>query len=159
MSTSRAYVLETAAPRADARLRYGPDPLHFGDLRLPGGTGPHPVVVMVHGGFWRARFNLEYAGHLCAALAALGIATWNVEYRRLGDTGGGWPGTLLDVAAAADHLRTLAAPYHLDLSRVVAMGHSAGGHLALWLAARRRRWPRSWRWPAWPTYSAPLSWA
>ncbi len=138
MSDSRENVLERPAPPADARLPYGPDPLHFGDLRLPSGPGPHPVVILVHGGFWRARFDLEYMGHAAAALSAAGTATWNVEYRRLGNDGGGWPGTLLDVARAADRLRTLAPQYGLDLARTIALGHSAGGHLALWLAARRR---------------------
>lgn len=131
-------ILEAPAPPADFRLRYGPDPLHFGDLRLPIGAGPHPVVVAVHGGFWRARYDLEHLGHLCSALTEAGIATWSVEYRRVGNAGGGWPNTFLDVAHAADALRDLAAPYNLDLSRVITLGHSAGGHLALWLAARHR---------------------
>src|SRR5579864_1380245 len=138
MSTSRERILETPPPRGGTRLSYGPDPLHYGDLRLPDRAGPHPVIMMIHGGFWRDRFDLEYAGHPCAALTAAGAATWNVEYRRIGNPGGGWPGTLLDVALAADHLRELAADYGLDLDRVVTMGHSAGGHLALWLAARGR---------------------
>src|SRR4051794_22643314 len=82
-----------AAP-ANARIPYGPDPLHFGDLRLPSGNGPHPVVVVVHGGFWRAQYDLTHIGHACVALTALGVATWSLEYRRLGNPGGGWPGTL-----------------------------------------------------------------
>lgn len=126
------------APAAGARLSYGPEPLHYGELRLPAGPGPHPVVLALHGGFWRAAYDLTYMGHICAALAAAGVATWNVEYRRVGNPGGGWPGTFHDVARAADYLRTLAPRYRLDLSRVVTLGHSAGGHLALWLAARRR---------------------
>lgn len=77
-------------------------------------------------------------GHLCAALAAGGVATWNVEYRRIGNRGGGWPGTFEDVARAVDYLRELAPAHGLDLGRVVALGHSAGGHLALWAAGRRR---------------------
>ena len=131
-------ILDRPAPRADARLHYGPDPLQFGDLRLPQGTGPHPVAIVVHGGFWRAQYSLEYAGHMCIALRRLGIATWNLEYRRIGNPGGGWPNTFLDVAQGADHLRILAKQYPLDLKRVISVGHSAGGHLALWLAARRR---------------------
>lgn len=138
MATSRERVLETPPPPADLRLSYGPESLHIGDLRLPDGPGPHPVVVMVHGGFWRNRFSLDHTGHACAALTAAGLATWNIEYRRLGDRGGGWPGTFLDVARAADYVREIAPQYHLDLDRVVTMGHSAGGHLALWLAARSR---------------------
>ena len=131
-------ILSQAAPPADARIAYGPDPLHFGDLRLPSGAGPHPVVVVVHGGFWRARYDLEHIGHVCAALTRCGLATWNIEYRRIGDSGGGWPGTFHDVARAADYVRELAPQYKLDLRRVVALGHSAGGHLATWLATRAR---------------------
>ncbi|HEV2239278.1 MAG TPA: alpha/beta fold hydrolase [Ktedonobacterales bacterium] len=125
-------------PAQIAVLAYGPLPQQFGELRLPAGPGPHPALVMVHGGFWRARYGLDYFGDICEALAAAGVATWNIEYRRLGDPGGGWPGTLLDVAAAVDHTRTLAARYPLDLARTGALGHSAGGHLALWAAGRAR---------------------
>ncbi|MBI4787464.1 MAG: alpha/beta fold hydrolase [Chloroflexi bacterium] len=121
-----------------ARIRYGAEPQQFGDLRVPNRAGPHPVVAVVHGGFWRNRYDLEHIGPLCAALTGNGIATWSVEYRRLGDPGGGWPGTFLDVAAAVNHLRTLAPQYNLDLERVVTMGHSAGGHLALWVAGLGR---------------------
>jgi acetyl esterase/lipase len=131
-------ILDLPAPPADARLPYGPDASQFGDLRLPQGAGPHPVAIVLHGGFWRASIGLEYAGHICAALAHTGIATWNIEYRRIGNPGGGWPGTFLDAALGADHLRTLAQKYPLDLKRVISVGHSAGGHLALWLAARPR---------------------
>jgi acetyl esterase/lipase len=92
----------------------------------------------VHGGFWRARYDLEHVGHLCADLTRRGYATWSLEYRRVGHEGGGWPGTFEDVARGMDFLRTLANSRPLDLSRVVVMGHSAGGHLALWLASRRR---------------------
>ncbi len=131
-------ILDLAPPWADARLPYGPDPSHFGDLRLPMGVGPHPVVMVIHGGFWRARYSLAHTGHLCAALTTAGFATWNLEYRRLGDPGGGWPHTLLDVGRGADYLRDVSAHYPLDLTRLLAVGHSAGGHLALWLAARHR---------------------
>lgn len=131
-------ILDLPAPPADARLSYGPDKQHIADLRLPPGTGPHPVVIGVHGGYWRGRYGLEYFGHVCAALTTAGIATWNIEYRRLGNTGGGWPGTFEDVALAADALRTVAATHSLDLARVYTVGHSAGGQLALWLAGRHR---------------------
>jgi acetyl esterase/lipase len=143
-------ILDRAAPPANHRLAYGPAAQQFGDLRLPLGEGPFPVVVGIHGGYWRARYDLTYFGHVCAALTARGMATWNIEYRRLGDVGGGWPGTLLDVAAAADHLRALAPTYHLDLTRLVAVGHSAGGHLACWLAGRGRIPPDSPVWSAEP---------
>ncbi len=130
-------ILENVPPNPDLRLPYDQGEYQFGDLRLPQNSpGPHPVVIMVHGGYWRARYGLEYIWHICTALTARGIATWNIEYRRIGNEGGGWPGTLQDVAAAADYLITLAPTYNLDLERVVSMGHSAGGHLALWLASR-----------------------
>lgn len=118
-----------------ARLTYGDDPSHFGDLYVPPTAGPHPVVLLLHGGCWGAQYGLEPLGRCCETLVNLGVAVWSLEYRRLGN-GGGWPATFLDVAAGADYLRTLAATYTLDLTRVVAVGHSAGGHLALWLAAR-----------------------
>src|SRR5436305_13561234 len=93
-------ILDLSAPAADERISYGPEPLHFGDLRMPAGRGPHPLLIFIHGGFWRARHTLEYAGHLCAALAQDGTATWNIEYRRVGDEGGGWPAILNDVLRA-----------------------------------------------------------
>lgn len=129
-------VIALPRPTADRRLAYGSDPLQFGELRLPAGPGPHPVALVIHGGCWLAEYDLGYMSALAAALAEAGVATWSIEYRRVGDPGGGWPGTFTDVAAAADHLRGLAADHHLDLGRVVVVGHSAGGHLALWLAAR-----------------------
>jgi acetyl esterase/lipase len=133
------WVLETPSPQADYRIAYGANPLQFGDLRLPPNVeGKIPVVVNIHGGFWRNRYNLEHAGHLCAALTAMGMATWNIEYRRIGDEGGAYPGTFLDVATAIDFLPQIAAQYKLDLARVVVMGHSAGGHLAAWVAGRKR---------------------
>jgi len=110
----------------------------FGELTTPEGfgAGPFPVVVFIHGGFWRAAFDLTHARPLCTALAKEGFAVWSLEYRRLGQPGGGWPGTLDDVRAAALHLKELAREHPLDLDRVVAAGHSAGGQLALWLAAQ-----------------------
>lgn len=131
-------ILEREPPGASIRIAYGAEPQQFGDLRLPAGAGPHPVVIAIHGGYWRARYDLTYFGHVCVALTAAGIATWNIEYRRIGDPGGAWPGTFTDVAAATDHLWTLAPQYDLDLDRVVVVGHSAGGHLACWLAGRHR---------------------
>jgi acetyl esterase/lipase len=118
---------------------YGTARSQFGELFLPGGDGPFPVAVVLHGGFWRARYGRKQSRPLCADLAARGWAAWNVEYRRLGALdGGGYPRTLDDVAAAVDHLTEVPAhrPGALDLSRVVAIGHSAGGHLAAWLATR-----------------------
>ena len=125
-------------PEPTARLAYGPQLLQFGELRVPDGDGPHPVAVVIHGGCWLAEYDLGYMSALADGLTRDGVATWSIEYRRVGDDGGGWPGTFLDVAAAADSLVYLARDYDLDLDRVVAVGHSAGGHLALWLAARHR---------------------
>jgi acetyl esterase/lipase len=107
-------------------------------LYLPAGLGPYPLLVFIHGGYWRARYDLEHAHPLCQALARAGLAVWNVEYRRVGNPGGGWPGTFADVLAALAHVRQLALDHPLDLGRVTQMGHSAGGHLALWVAAARR---------------------
>ena len=94
------------------------------------------MVVVIHGGYWLAQYDLAYAGHMSAALTRRGFATWNIEYRRIGQPGGGYPGTLEDVAKAVDHLRGMAAGKRLDLTKVTVVGHSAGGHLALWLASR-----------------------
>ncbi|GAY10355.1 S9 family peptidase [Pseudonocardia sp. N23] len=115
------------------RLAYGTDPAQFGELTLPpDGADVRGTVVVIHGGFWRARYDLALGRPLAATLAAAGFAAWNVEYRRVG-AGGGWPATFEDVAAAVD---LLAGQDRLDPDRVVALGHSAGGHLAAWLAAR-----------------------
>jgi acetyl esterase/lipase len=128
-------ILERTAPPADRRIAYGEHSLQFADLRLPQGDGPHPCAVAIHGGFWRNRHGLDYLGHLCAALAARGVATWNIEYRRVGDPGGGWPGTFHDVAAASRYLFDHADELGVDPGRVIALGHSAGGHLASWLTS------------------------
>jgi pimeloyl-ACP methyl ester carboxylesterase len=123
-------------PPAEA---YGPGPDRFGELWRPAGSGPWPVVALLHGGFWRTGRTLELMRPLAADLAGRGFAAWNLEYRRVGQPGGGWPGTCEDVAAGLDHLEGLASRAPLDLDRLVVAGHSAGGHLALWSAARRPR--------------------
>ena len=129
-------ILTRPAPPADVRIAFGAERCQFGDLRLPGGGGPHPCAVIIHGGFWRARYDLEHIGHLCQALTGAGVATWSVEYRRVGDRGGGWPGTFRDVERGAGYLFEIASEYGIDPGRVIVLGHSAGGHLALWLAGR-----------------------
>lgn len=124
-------------------LAYDTGGYQFGELYLPEKQGPRAVVMLIHGGYWRARYGLELMQGLAEDLARRGIAAWNIEYRRVGNSGGGWPGTFLDVARAADYLRELAATYELDPDKVITLGHSAGGHLALWLAARSRISPES----------------
>lgn len=125
-----------------ARIRYADtSPVQFGDLRLPHQPAPrkgYPVVVFVHGGRWRSDFSKDYTAPFVEKLTAAGLATWDLEFRRIGNPGGGYPGTFADVGAGADHLRELARRYPLDIDRVVAVGHSSGGHLALWLAGRNR---------------------
>jgi acetyl esterase/lipase len=130
-------VVALPAASVGQRITYGPAARQFGDLRVPAGPGPHPVAILLHGGCWQAEYDLGYFAHLGDALARAGIATWSLEYRGIGDAGGGWPGTFDDVAAGAAHLRALAPAHGLDLDRVVLVGHSAGGQLALYLAAGR----------------------
>ena len=117
--------------------RFGPDPSQVAELHLPRGPGPHPVAVVLHGGYWQTQYGKLICRPLARALAASGYAAWNLEYRRLGSGrggGGGWPMTFTDVADGIDLLAEVPAP--LDLSRVSLVGHSAGGQLALWAAAR-----------------------
>lgn len=121
-------------PSEPRRFDYGPDPSQFGELTRPDGP-PRGTVVVLHGGFWRAAYGLELGRPLAADLAAHGFTAWNVEYRRVG-VGGGWPGTLDDVAAALDRLAEPFDGTPVDAGAVVAVGHSAGGHLATWLAGR-----------------------
>ena len=130
----------TGAPSAHSDAvtgyRYGDHPSQYAELTMPDGgeeSAAAPVVVVVHGGYWSARYGAELGRPLAADLAANGFAALNVEYRRIGD-GGGWPETADDVAAAVDALRGRAG---LDLNHVVGLGHSAGGQLVAWLAARR----------------------
>jgi acetyl esterase/lipase len=129
-------ILTLQPPPADAHLAYGTDPNQFGELRLPkdNTNAPFPVVVNIHGGFWRAKYDLVHTGHLCAALSAQGMATWNLEYRRVGNHGGGWPGTFEDIRTGYRFLSTIAKKYNFNLAKTLVMGHSAGAELALCLA-------------------------
>jgi acetyl esterase/lipase len=138
----QAYMAQPQV-KADARIVYGEAPAQVVDLFLPKGRGPHPVVVLIHGGCYLAEYQgLQEVSGIAADLARRGFAVWNVEYRKLGEPGAGYPGTFLDIADAVDRIRLEAPRYRLDASRVVALGHSAGGHLALWAAARGKL-PRS----------------
>jgi acetyl esterase/lipase len=130
-----------ARPRAKPTevVTYGPAPHQFGELWLPSGRGPFPTVVLIHGGCWLAALpGTELMAYMAADLRAHGYAVWSIDYRRIGESGGGYPGTFQDTGAAIDKLKTLAASRKLDLSHLVAIGHSAGGHLSLWAAARRK---------------------
>ncbi len=129
-------LLSRTPPTADHRIQYGAGQYQFGDLWIPVARGKVPLLVFLHGGWWKSEYDLAYAGHLCAAFRHAGVAVWSIEYRRVGHTGGGWPATFQDVAAGYDHIEKLAGVYPLDLQRVIAAGHSAGGHLAFWLAGR-----------------------
>ncbi|OXE35685.1 MAG: alpha/beta hydrolase [Phenylobacterium zucineum] len=119
------------------RIAYGPSPQQFGELWMPISRGPHPLVIMIHGGCWRADLpGLELQSPLSETLAAHGWAVWNLEYRRLGHDGAGYPGSFQDVGKGIDLVRRLAKSRNIDLKRVIFMGHSAGGHLAAWAAGR-----------------------
>lgn len=142
--TDPIKLLNTPTPPAE-RIAYGPSAPNFGELRVPKGAGPFPVAILIHGGCWQAQLtedapaamaSFELLRPAAEALAQQGIATWNIEYPRVGDPGGGWPGTYRDISRATDYLRRIAQRHHLDLSRVVVVGHSSGGQLALWLAIR-----------------------
>ena len=146
-NTDPAAILTRPAPPPDVTLRYGPGSEHVADLRLPPhaareAAGPAPLVLFLHGGFWRATYDRRHTWPLSAALASAGFAVCTPEFRRVGQPGGGWPGTFDDVAAAVDALPDLAlavaGPGGLAPRPFVLAGHSAGGHLALWAAARHR---------------------
>lgn len=131
-----AEALAWPARPYDVRIPYGPAPQQFGELRLPAADGPAPVAVVIHGGCWLSIADNDYMDGVAETFTAAGWATWNLEFRTLDQPGGGWPGTLLDVGAGIDALRDVADEHPLDLDRVIVVGHSSGGHLALWAAAR-----------------------
>ena len=129
-------VVSSALLRRGTSHHYGDHPRQVADLHRPAGSGPYPVAVVLHGGYWQPPWTKLIMRPLCLDLVRHGWAAWNVEYRRLGRDGGGWPMTFDDVARAIDHLADLADP-RLDLERVTLVGHSAGGQLALWAGGRR----------------------
>jgi acetyl esterase/lipase len=162
-------VLSRPAPPPDLVVAYGSGPEHVADVRLPPGlavqprdraAGPAPLVIFLHGGFWRSAFDRTHTGPLATALAAAGFAVCVPEYRRTGQRGGGWPGTFDDVAAAVDVLpsrvREAVGAGLISAEPVLLAGHSAGGHLALWAASRHQLPPGSaWRAPAGPAPVGP----
>jgi acetyl esterase/lipase len=135
-------LLERPRPQPNSTVRYGNDPLQVVDVWQPEGPGPYPTVLMIHGGCWQTEIaDRTIMNWIADDLRRRGMAVWNIDYRGVDRPGGGYPGTLLDVTKAADALRDHAAAYRLDISRIVTVGHSAGGHLALWLAARKNLTP------------------
>jgi len=133
-----SQIADLPQPPAGEVIAYGDAPSQYGELRLPDGEGPFPVAVLVHGGCWQFEYAVDYIAPLAADLKEHGIATWAIEYRRLGERGGGWPGTFDDVVAGLAKLEAVAEDRPIDTDRMALVGHSAGGHLALWLASRER---------------------
>lgn len=132
-------LLERPRPEPSATIAYGDQAMQRVDLWRPAGAGPHPTVLMVHGGCWQTDIaDRRIMNWIADDLRRRGIAVWNIDYRGVDRAGGGYPGTFADAAAAADALRSHAARHQLDIEPLVAVGHSAGGHLALWLAGRPR---------------------
>jgi acetyl esterase/lipase len=137
MTLSDYMALRGPEPRT--HIAYGPQPSQYVELFTPEGRGPFPVVLLIHGGCWKKEYEgILQMRNIAGALSAQGIAVWNVEYRRVEEEGGGYPGTFKDVAAAVDMLFASGASHQLDTLRVVGVGHSAGGHLVQWLAGRAR---------------------
>lgn len=131
-------LLNSFPPQPTERIYFSNDSLQFGDLWLPDNGISHTTVILVHGGCWLAMYpGVELMNHMAHELRKSGFAVWNLEYRRIGHEGGGYPGTFIDIAKGADYLHEIAATYRLNLDRIISSGHSAGGHLATWLAVRK----------------------
>ncbi len=134
--------LETTAP--DHYISFAPDSAQYGELWLPDDQVAHTSVIMVHGGCWLAMYpGVKLMNAVAEDLSNRGFAVWNIDYRRIGHHGGGYPGTFLDAANGADIFRSIANKYNLPADRIIAAGHSAGGHLATWLALRHQISPES----------------
>ena len=132
-------ILERDPKSFDRLIKYGESPRHIAELRTPQGDGPFPLLFVIHGGFWQNMYDLSHISHLCAALTRKGIVTCSLEYRRVGDAGGGWPGTFLDLVQATDKVtEKMRSDESVDINRTAVVGHSAGGHLALWLTSSHR---------------------
>ena len=136
MPVSFDEVMAQPSTPADLVIAYGTHPDQVAELRLPHGPGPHPVVVLIHGGCWMQAYGLDHLRALADAITGLGFATWNLEYRRPDGETDTWPQTFADAALGLDELRAIAEENALDLSQLTVLGHSAGGQIALWLAAR-----------------------
>lgn len=131
-------ILNEEVSEPTVQISYGSDSLQFGELWMPDNEPPHTTVIMIHGGCWLSIYpGTELMSLIAEDLSKNGFAVWNIEYRRLGHEGGGYPGTFLDAAHGADYIREIAKKYSLPLDRIIATGHSAGGHLAGWLASRK----------------------
>ena len=129
---------------AQIKISYGPDPLQYGELSLPAGAGPFPVVTLLHGGCWRSSNRMiENYRVMSKAMNEHGIATWNLQYRGATNPGGGWPGTWQDLGNGFDALKEIGESYPVDLQQAVVVGHSSGGHFGAWLAMRSQLPPNS----------------
>ena len=122
-------------PMADATHHYGPDSLHIADIYSPNSDALNPAILIIHGGCWLNQYDRYYLSHLASSLSDSGLVAVNIEYRRVGDSGGGWPGTFEDIRRAYDFMKSNSELLHIDTTQIFVTGHSAGGHLALWLAA------------------------
>jgi acetyl esterase/lipase len=132
-------ILDRPHPAFDKSVAYGSDPQQFAEVRFPAERGRFPLLLVIHGGFWRSEYDLSHMGSFCAALTERNVVTANLEYRRIGNEGGGWPGTFQDVSLACDQLLQLFSSDHrIDVKNASVCGFSAGGHLALWLTSRHR---------------------
>lgn len=128
-------MLALPQPAGGVVVSYGELPSQRGELRVPVGASRAPLAVLLHGGCWESAVDRAHLSRFAEALRARGVASWNVEFRRVGEEGGGWPGTFDDVRSALALAPSLAEAHGVDPSRVILLGHSAGAHLALWYAS------------------------